>query len=79
MFTFSPNPANSSSTVKINFKEILTDDAVLTVYDSNGQLVKTLVCKGGSAFAELTISAKGIYIVNYHNSSKAFNQQLVVN
>lgn len=78
MFTLSPQTVKLNSTVKINFSKILTDDAVLTVYNSKGQLVKTLICEAGSDTAEFVMGVKGTYTINYNGSSKSFNMRFIV-
>lgn len=78
MFTLSPDPARIHSTIKVDFNEPLTDDAVLTICNCKGQLVKTLVCKAGSSFIKFTVDNKGIYTVNYRNSFKTFKKWLDV-
>lgn len=77
-FHFYPNP--SQGLITFNFRGPEIDQAVISVYNSNGIVVKTFSLDSGFHTTRLDLSSleKGQYIVKFSTNSTAFTRRLIL-
>ena len=71
-----PNPATNS--VNIDLRELADKQAILTIYDNTGRMVKTMVTKNNLLSINLEGLSKGIYCVTINTKEKYFTKKLMI-
>lgn len=78
-FSVYPNPVSNNTELTITFKDLLSNNAVVTLFDITGKVVnKTEIGTGLEAKVTISAISKGIYFMKISNANFSSTQKLII-